>query len=159
MAASLIKFFKDRCQAVDGNSRTRVLHGHLQSAIGRLSADADLSAFGSKLDRITEQVSEHLQYPLGIDSDRRQRRVDRAFQFNMLRFNQRYDFGDGSLDQGVDAAHLKIVRHHACFHLGKIEKRIDHADEAVAFFSEYPQKLALLLGGRSANAVEQQSSS
>jgi len=33
---------------------------------------------------------------------------------------------------------LEVIRHHARFHFGKVEKRMDQADQPVAFLGEDP---------------------
>jgi len=68
LATSLIKFFEDRGQAVRGNAWSRVFHRNGEFAIGRFRCDPDQAALRSKLDGITEEISQHLKNALGIHS-------------------------------------------------------------------------------------------
>jgi len=83
-----------------------------------------------------------------------QRWVDGAFELNLLCLEQWGDFGDGALDQRINAGDFPIIGHHTRFKLREIEQRIDDGDQAIAFLCQDAEQLALFFRSVAADTVE-----
>ncbi len=132
----LTEGLEQRAQVLIGQADAGVLHADAQlGAIGIVvldhGADGD-GAFVGELDRVTDQIGQHLFEAQRI-AQQRQRRVaiDQADQLQMLGVCSRGEDGQCVLDQITEVERDAVEHQLAGLDLGEVENLVDDSEQAV----------------------------
>src|SRR5206468_4961311 len=85
-----------------------VAHRHLNLTVDRLDDHVDAASRGRELDRVREEVGEHLGDAAGVDRDVRQARSQVELNVDVALVDQRLQVVQGLLDHRLDRLALEV---------------------------------------------------
>jgi len=118
---------EDRFQLVLGNPRTRIVDTEENLFAALFDAHDHPTAGGRELDRVVQEVAEHLKNPCGIERDGRQRWHDLRHQRHAVSRGLRLKRVHGFLHDVRRVAHFTGHREHARFNAGDVNEVPDES--------------------------------
>ncbi len=141
-AVDLLEFFKDPPVVLRRDAAALVAHGEADRARGRLGRERHTLRGDRELDRIREQVRQHLERAITIGAHRRQFVGQHQIDRDTATGGKRRDALRGGAAQLAGVKRHAPKRNRPLLDLGDIENVVDQPDQPLAVVERNREQLA-----------------